>query len=41
MDFSDNSAIVVYSDASKETERQLPIADKNDWILNGIRLFEH
>jgi hypothetical protein len=41
MDFDDNSVIIVYSDTSKEAERRPPIIDRNDWILNGIRLFEH
>jgi hypothetical protein len=42
MDFYDNSGTLYYSDDWKGSREQpTPILDRNDWILNGIRLFEH
>jgi hypothetical protein len=40
MDFDDNSGVVVYGEDAKNQEQPKPILDRNDWILNGIRLFE-
>jgi hypothetical protein len=41
MDFDDNSGVFIYEEDGKFQEQSTPITDKNDWILNGIRLFEY
>jgi hypothetical protein len=41
IDFDDNSGFFIYGEDGKLQEQSKPILDKNDWILNGIRIFEH
>jgi hypothetical protein len=41
MDFDDNSGVFIYGEDGKLQEQPTPILDRNDWILNGIRLFEY
>jgi hypothetical protein len=41
IDFDDNSGLFIYGEDGKLQEQPKPILDRNDWILNGIRLFEY
>jgi hypothetical protein len=41
MDFDDDSGFFIYGEDGKLQEQPTLILDRNDWILNGIRLFEY